>query len=217
MNKPKAIFCWSGGKDSCYAMMQAMQLGYRPKVLLNMMNENGKVSRSHGLPLEILKQQAGQMRLPLVTIPTSWSDYERNFSKILGKLKESYSLDYAVFGDIDLQPHRDWEEKICEAVNIKALLPLWKRNRKELMLEMLDSKIECMIVSCNTTMGEKYLGKTLTKKLTDELELKGIDPCGENGEFHTLVVNCPIFDRRISLPAYKTQTYNDYCFINWKI
>ena len=197
MNKPKAIFCWSGGKDSCYAMMQAMQLGYRPKVLLNMMNENGKVSRSHGLPLEILKQQAGQLRLPLVTIPTSWNDYERNFIEILGKLKESYKLDYAVFGDIDLQPHRDWEEKVSEASNIKALLPLWKRNRKELVLEMLDSKIECMIVSCNTTMGEKYLGKTLTKKLTDELELKGIDPCGENGEFHTLVLNCPLFNRRI--------------------
>jgi diphthine-ammonia ligase len=208
---------WSGGKDSCYAMMQAMQPGYQPNVLLNMLNENGKVSRSHGLPLEILKQQAGQMNLPLVALPTSWCDYERNFIEILGTLKESYRLDYAVFGDIDLQPHRDWEEKVCEAVNIKALLPLWKRNRRELVLEMLDFNIECMIVSCNTTMGEKYLGKTLTKKLTDELEQTGIDPCGENGEFHTLVVNCPIFDRRISLPAYEIQTYNDYCFINWKI
>ena len=211
------VCSWSGGKDSCYAMMQAMQLGYQSKVLLNMLNENRKVSRSHGLPLKILKQQATQMNLPLVAHPTSWSDYERNFIEILVTLKESYSLDCAVFGDIDLQLHRDWAEKNCEAVNIKALLPLWKRNRKELVLEMLDCNIECMIVSCNTTMGEKYLGKTLTNKLTDELELTGIDPCGENGEFHTLVVNCPIFDRRISLPAYKTQTYNDYCFINWKI
>jgi len=208
---------WSGGKDSCYAMMQAMQLGYQSKVLLNVLNENGKVSRSHGLPLEILKQQAGQMSLPLVAIPTSWNDYERNYIETLGMLTKSYRLEYAVFGDIDLQPHRDWEEKVCEALNIKALLPLWKRNRKELVLKMLDCKIECMIVSCNITMGEKYLGKTLTKKLTDELELTGIDSCGENGEFHTLVVNCPLFNQRISLPAYETQTYNDYCFINWKI
>jgi len=160
---------WSGGKDSCYAMMQAMQLGYQPKVLLNMLNENGKVSRSHGLPLEILKQQAGQMNLPLVTIPTSWNDYERNYIKKLRQLKESYKLESAVFGDIDLQLHRDWEEKVCEASNIKALLPLWKRNRKELVLEMLDSKIVCMIVSCNTTMGEKYLGKMLSKELIDAL------------------------------------------------
>lgn len=76
---------WSGGKDSCYTMMQAMQLGYQPKVLLNMVNENGKVSRSHGLPLEILKQQAGQMRLPLVTLPTSWSDYEMITVLLTGK------------------------------------------------------------------------------------------------------------------------------------
>ncbi|NQU81268.1 MAG: diphthine--ammonia ligase [Bacteroidetes bacterium] len=206
---------WSGGKDSCYAMMQAMQLGYQPKVLLNMLNENGKVSRSHGLPLEILKQQAGQMNLPLVTIPTSWNDYERNYIKKLRQLKESYKLESAVFGDIDLQLHRDWEEKVCEASNIKALLPLWKRNRKELVLEMLDSKIVCMIVSCNTTMGEKYLGKMLSKELIDELEQIGIDTCGENGEFHTLVVNCPLFKRRISLPTIDIQTYNDYCFINW--
>lgn len=197
--------------------MQTMQLGYRPKVLLNMMNENGKVSRSHGLPLEILKQQTTQMNLPLIAIPTLWNDYEKNFVEILEQLKESYKIDYAVFGDIDLQPHRDWEEKVCKAADIKAILPLWKRNRKELVLGILDCKIECMIVSCNTTMGEKYLGKTLTKKLTDELELTGIDPCGENGEFHTLVVNCPLFNRRISLPAHETQTYNDYCFINWKI
>ena len=208
---------WSGGKDSCYATVRAMQLGYQPKVLLNMLNENGKVSRSHGLPLEILKQQATQMNLPLVTIPTSWSDYEMNFIEILRTLKKSYRLDYAVFGDIDLQPHRDWEEKVCEAADIKAILPLWKRNRKELVSEMFDDKIECIIVSCNTTMREIYLGKTLTKKLTEDLELTGIDPCGENGEFHTLVVNCPLFNGGRSLPAYDIQTYNDYCFINWKI
>ncbi|MBA7700391.1 hypothetical protein ES703_109105 [subsurface metagenome] len=152
-----------------------------------------------------------------VALPASWSDYEKEYIEILGTLKKSYRLDYAVFGDIDLQAHRDWEEKVCEAINIKALLPLWKRNRKELVSEMLDCNIECMIVSCNTTMGEKYLGKMLTKHLTDELELAGIDPCGENGEFHTLVVNCPLFKRRISLSAYEIQTYNDYCFINWKI
>lgn len=213
----KFICSWSGGKDSCYATMQAIKHGYQPKVLLNMLNENGKVSRSHGLPLKILTQQATQMNLPLVTIPTSWNDYERNFVEILGTLKNSYKLNYAVFGDIDLQPHRDWEEKVCEVADIKAILPLWKRNRKELVQEMLDCDIECIIVSCNTTMGEKYLGKTLTKKLIDELELTGIDPCGENGEFHTLVVNCPLFNRRISLPANEFITYNDYCFINWKI
>ena len=82
---------------------------------------------------------------------------------------------------------------------------------------MLDSKIECMIVSCCTVMGENYLGKILTQELIEKIESAGIDPCGENGEFHTLVINCPLFSQSIILPPYETQTYNDYCFINWKI
>ncbi len=214
--KNKILCSWSGGKDSCYALIKAIQLGYEPKVLLNMMNENGEISRSHGLTLAILKQQAIQMKLPLIAIPTTWNDYESNFIDALKNIKEKYNIDCAVFGDIDLQPHRDWEEKVCKEANIKALLPLWKQNRKELILEMFDSNIESMIVSCNTTMGEKYLGKILTKPLVEELEDMGIDACGENGEFHTVVVNCPLFEKEITLPTFELQTINDYCFINWK-
>ncbi|MBI4929322.1 MAG: diphthine--ammonia ligase [Bacteroidetes bacterium] len=210
------VCSWSGGKDSCFALMQVIQQGYIPSVLLNMMNKNGKVSRSHGLPLEILLEQAEQMQLPLMAVPASWNDYENIFIDTLNKLKLEYKLDASVFGDIDLQAHRDWEEKVCYAASIKAILPLWKRNRKELVFEMLDDGIECMIVSCNVVMGEKYLGRMLTSELVDELESISIDPCGENGEFHTLVVNCPLFTNRISIPQYTVNTHKDYCFINWK-
>jgi uncharacterized protein (TIGR00290 family) len=207
---------WSGGKDSCYAMMQAMANGFEPKVVLNMMNENGKVSRSHGLPLAILKQQAQKMELPLEAVSATWGDYEAKFIQILKTLKAKFNLDAAVFGDIDLQPHKDWEEKVCEAASLQAILPLWQQDRMTLVHEMLDSGITTMIVSCNTTMGEKYLGEILTKELAQELQLKGIDPCGENGEFHTLVLNCPLFSSAIELPNFTKITYNEYCFIVWE-
>jgi uncharacterized protein (TIGR00290 family) len=207
---------WSGGKDSCYAMMQAMANGFEPKVVLNMMNENGKVSRSHGLPLAILKQQAQKMELPLEAVSATWGDYEAKFIQILKTLKAKFNLDAAVFGDIDLQPHKDWEEKVCEAASLQAILPLWQQDRMTLVHEMLDSGITTMIVSCNTTMGEKYLGQILTKELAQELQLKGIDPCGENGEFHTLVLNCPLFSSAIELPNFTKITYNEYCFIVWE-
>ncbi|SHI99028.1 Dph6-related ATP pyrophosphatase [Flavobacterium terrae] len=210
------VTSWSGGKDSCYAMMQAVAQGLKPKVLLNMMNENGQVSRSHGLPLSILKQQAQKMNLPIVTIPATWNEYEAKYIKALQEIKTEFELDAAVFGDIDLQPHRDWEEKVCNAAGIKAVLPLWQQNRIDLVNEMLANGIETMIVSCNIQMGEGYLGKIMTKELAQELEAKGIDSCGENGEFHTMVINCPLFSEPIILPEYTKQIYKDYCFIVWE-
>jgi diphthine-ammonia ligase len=207
---------WSGGKDSCYAMMLAITNGFIPKVVLNMMNENGKVSRSHGLPLAILNQQAQKMKLPLEAVPATWGDYETTFIQTLKNLKAKFNLDAAVFGDIDLQPHKDWEDKVCEAASLQAILPLWQQDRMALVHEMLDSGITTMIVSCNTIMGEKYLGEILTKELAQELQLKGIDPCGENGEFHTLVLNCPLFSSAIELPNFTKITYNEYCFIVWE-
>ncbi|MES2811406.1 MAG: diphthine--ammonia ligase [Bacteroidota bacterium] len=210
------VTSWSGGKDSCYAMMKAVELGMIPKVLLNMMNENGKVSRSHGLPLSILNQQAEKMHLPIVTIPATWNEYEAKFIDTLQSLKTDFNLDAAVFGDIDLQPHRDWEEKVCKAAELETILPLWQQNRIDLVNAMIAGGIETMIVSCNTQMGESYLGRIMTPALADELEAKGIDSCGENGEFHTMVINCSLFSEAIRLPKYTVQTYNDYCFVVWE-
>ena len=210
------VTSWSGGEDSCYAMMQATQQGFIPKVLLNMMNENGKVSRSHGLPLSILNQQAQKMGLPMEGIPATWGDYEAKFIAVLKTLKAKYDLEAAVFGAIDLQSHKDWEVEVCAAASLKAILPLWQQDRIFLVNQMLENGIETMIVSCNTMMGEQYLGKILTKELAQELHEKGIDPCGENGEFHTLVINCPLFSGKIELLAFTKSTYKNYCFIVWQ-
>ena len=210
------VTSWSGGKDSCYAMMLAVKQGLIPKVVLNMMNENGKVSRSHGLPLSILEQQASKMQLPLAVIPASWANYEEKFIEVLKELKVKYNLDAAVFGDIDLQAHKDWEDKVCEAASLKAILPLWKQDRLVLVNEMIDRGIVTMIVSCNNEMGQGYLGKILTKELANELQRNGIDPCGENGEFHTMVINCPLFYEPIVLPEYTKETYDSYCFLVWE-
>jgi diphthamide synthase (EF-2-diphthine--ammonia ligase) len=73
-----------------------------------------------------------------------------------------------------------------------------------------------MIVSCNTEMGETYLGRMLSNELVLELQQLGIDPCGENGEFHTVVINCPLFLEPIVLPRYRKKTYDSYCFLVWE-
>ena len=212
MNNNKALCSWSGGKDSCFALMKAQQQGYCPSVLLNVLNEKGKISRSHGIPAEILQSQAKAANLPIELISSSWQDYQPNFITALQKLKQDYGVEYAVFGDIDLQAHRDWEEMVCEKVGITAVLPLWKEDRKQLVNQMLQSGIKTMIVSCNTLMGERFLGKTLTPALVEELEAIGVDPCGEDGEFHTLVLNCPLFKKGIEVTVTGNLLHEEFWF-----
>jgi diphthine-ammonia ligase len=211
MNK-NSLCSWSGGKDSCFALMRAMQSGYTPKVLLNVLNEEGKISRSHGIPSAILQAQAAAALLPVHLISSSWDEYEKKFTAALSQLKEQYQLTHAVFGDIDLQPHRDWEETVCHNAGLKAILPLWQQNRKELVMQMLDAGIETMIVSCNEVMGESFIGRVMTSSLVDELEAMDVDACGENGEFHTLVLNCPLFSNRVGVKVNRKLLHNQYWF-----
>jgi len=208
----RAVVSWSGGKDSCYAVIKAMQQGYTPVILLNVLNEEGSFSRSHRIPKLILETQAKLFQIPILLITASWQEYEMKFTNALKTLKEEYKLYAAVFGDIDLQAHRDWEEKVCAAAGLEAVLPLWQIDRKTLVLEMLQSGIKTMIVSCNEVMGEHFLGKQLTPELIAELEALGIDPCGENGEFHTLVTDCKLFQKPMPVKVIQKLKHENYWF-----
>jgi len=217
IKKGTNIACsWSGGKDSCYSLMQAVKAGAILKVVLNMMNENGKISRSHGLSVPILRQQAAAMNVPLFAKPSTWDDYETNFVQAIDELRASYSIEAMVFGDIDLEPHRQWEEKVCRQGGIQALLPIWQQDRKELVMNMLNERIVAMIVSCNEVLGERFLGRLLDTDLVDELEAMGVDVCGENGEFHTVVLDCPLFRAPIQVPSYRKECHKGYHFLCWE-
>jgi diphthine-ammonia ligase len=206
---------WSGGKDSCYALMKAVENGAIPKVLLNVMNEDGKISRSHGLPASILQQQAAALGVPLLSVASSWAAYEKTFTDTLNILKSEYEIECMVFGDIDLDAHREWEEKVCRAAGLVAALPLWKRERKTLLLEMLANGIQTMIVSCNLQLGEAFLGRMLDHELIPELEAKGVDVCGEGGEFHTVVIDCPLFQQPVNLPPSYKIRHEEYYFLQY--
>ncbi|WP_242205127.1 Dph6-related ATP pyrophosphatase [Aestuariivivens insulae] len=208
---------WSGGKDSCYAFYKAVALGYKPTLLLNVMNETGERSRSHGISKEILQAQASALGVPIHFFNSTWEAYETNYIKNLKLLTETYSLSHAVFGDIDIEAHKQWEEKVSGAANLKAVLPLWQGNRRQLVLDMITAGIEAIIVSCNQDLGEAFLGKTIDIALVETLEAMGIDACGENGEFHTLVVNAPFFKNRIDVQVQKKESHKDYYFANLRL
>ncbi|BDD06923.1 Dph6-related ATP pyrophosphatase [Aureibacter tunicatorum] len=209
----KCIASWSGGKDSCFALVKAIQNGYEAVGLLNMMNENGQISRSHAIPGEVLERQAAVLELPIYKVPSTWGDYESKYIKELKDIKSENYYETVVFGDIDLEPHREWEEKVSAQADVVAYLPLWLKDRKELVYEMIDSGVEAIIVSCNTDLGIDFLGRKITRELVSELEARGVDACGENGEYHTLVVNAPIFKKKIDVSFGEKLVHGNYCFI----
>ena len=211
-NNNNSACSWSGGKDSCYALMQAIKNGYTPSVLLNVLNEKAEISRSHGIPPGILQLQAKAAGLPITLIASSWTDYEVNFTSALCRLKEEYELSFAVFGDIDLQPHREWEERVCANAGLTALLPLWQQEREELVMQMIASGIKAIIVSCNETLGPDFLGRLIDEQCLTDLKKAGVDVCGENGEFHTLVIDCPLFSTAVNVEVKEKIKHEKYWF-----
>ncbi|WP_299441011.1 diphthine--ammonia ligase [uncultured Aquimarina sp.] len=208
---------WSGGKDSCYAMHIALDKGYKPSVLLNVLNEYGDRSRSHGIPKEILEAQAKSMKLPIHFFESTWNDYERLYIQNLKSLTNKYDLKSAVFGDIDIQSHRDWEEKVSNAAGLQAILPIWQQSRKQLVIDMIDYGIEAIIVSCNKILGPDFLGRAINRELIKDLEALDVDACGENGEYHTLVVNAPLFKERLMINVIDKEISSNYNFATLEI
>ena len=115
---------WSGGKDCTLAHYLAQKEGYEPKALFSMCKESENMSRSHGLPIAFLEAQGKSMGLPCVFGYASWGDYEASFVKQLAIFKEE-GIEYGVFGDMDLEAHRKWQEMVCEKVAMKKPLCLY--------------------------------------------------------------------------------------------
>lgn len=185
MNK-KAFCSWSGGKDSALALKRANESGYAVTHLLTMFDETGVLSRSHSVSLDVMRAQADALGLELITPRASWQSYETVFVEELRRLK-ARNFEAAIFGDIDLQAHRDWEEKVCARAEITAVLPLWNEKRLGLVDEFLREGFRSVVICVN----EKFLDKSFCGRVFDRQFIKdlpeNVDACGENGEFHTFV------------------------------
>jgi len=115
---------WSGGKDSCFACYQAAQNGLEVRYLVNMMDEVGKWSWIHRFSTELLEQQSQAIGIPLVHRRSTMPTYEADFKNVILDLKKN-GIEGGVFGDIDLDEHREWVERICRQADITPHLPLW--------------------------------------------------------------------------------------------
>jgi diphthine-ammonia ligase len=203
----RRLFCsWSGGKDAYLALQRAVAAGGKPEVLLCMAHEDGLRSRGHGLPLPLREGQAAALNLRLVTRVTTWDDYEATYIAALHELRAA-GLQGGVFGDIDLEPHREWVEHVCAAAGMACHLPLWLEPRVPLIEELLAGGARSTIVAVDAKrLDERFLGLELTLDLVAELEELGVDACGEEGEFHTFVTAAPLFSGPVPLTWHGNET-----------
>jgi len=200
---------WSGGKESALATYKAICQGHEVLYLLNFISEDGERSRSHGTKAGVLALQAEAIGIPLVQVKTSWGDYEQNFKKAVRQLKDK-GIEGGVFGDIDLEEHREWVEKVCGEVDIKAFLPLWGAKPEKLIDELLELKFKAIVVA--TRLDGTLLGKILDKALVKQMCSLGSDPCGESGEYHTFVSRGPIFRKALKVAAGRSTKIDDMWF-----
>lgn len=189
---------WSGGKDSCLALFKAKELGYNPVKLLTMFGLE-EISSSHRLDEKMIKAQAESIGIDYIIGKSGFDEYEKIFVSNLNKFKEQ-GINYGIFGDIDLEEHKQWEDRVCKSAGMEAVLPHWKRDRKEIVKEFINLGFKAKIVVVNTTMiSTKFLGQDLSFSLIEEIENAGADPCGENGEYHTVVYDGPIFKNPVDI------------------
>ncbi len=212
----EAFVSWSGGKDSCLACYRAIVSGINVRYLLNMITEDGQWSRSHGLSTELLRVQAKALGIPLVQKQTTKASYETDFKNTLLAFQQG-GITEGVFGDIDFNEHRQWIDRVCSAGGLTPLFPLWEQDQEEILKDFIRSGFESVVVATRADLlGEEWLGRKVDAAfLTDLKELgktRSITLCGEAGEYHTFVINGPLFSRRIEIQEASKELKDGHWF-----
>jgi diphthine-ammonia ligase len=208
----KVFSSWSGGKECALATYKAISQGHEVLYLLNFISEDGQRSRSHGIKASVVALQAEAIGIPIIQVKTSWENYEENFKKVVRELKDR-GIEGGVFGDMDLEEHREWVLRVCSEVGIKAFLPLWGINAEKLIEELLKLKFKAIVVA--TRLDETFLGKVLDKALVKQISKLGSHPCGENGEYHTFITGGPIFRKVLKVTRGESKKIDNVWF--WEI
>jgi uncharacterized protein (TIGR00290 family) len=192
---------WSGGKDSALAFRElSRDRHYEVRSLLTTVTEGYDRISMHGVRIPLLDQQAKALRLPLVKVPIPQSANNEQYES---KMREALAHERAngvttvAFGDIFLEDIRRYREEKLSQVGMKAIFPIWKRDTRELALEFINAGFRAILTCVDSKqLDSSFVGRTFDRSLLEDLPSK-VDPCGENGEFHTFVYSGPIFSKPI--------------------
>jgi diphthine-ammonia ligase len=214
---PWVFTSWSGGKDSCLACYQAGVSRLEVRYLVNMVTEDGKRSWTHGQSAELLQVQSQAIGIPLIQRRTTMNNYENEFKDVLLALGQE-GISGGVFGDIDLDEHRQWIERVCHEAKIAPYLPLWGQAQEKVLRDFIDLGFEAVVVVAKADLfGEEWLGRKVDlnflKHLDELRQEESITLCGEAGEYHTFVTDGPLFKKRMEIQETNKVLTEGYWFL----
>ena len=198
----KVLFTWSGGKDSVLALYE-LQItdDYEVAALLTTLTQDYNRISMHGVRSILLERQANSLGVPIekvyISKNSSNEEYEVKMKEVLQKYLTAGVLS-VVFGDIFLEDLRKYREDNLSKIGMKAVFPIWKRDTIELAHEFIDLGFKAVITCVDSNVLDKiFIGRFFDEQFLSELPAN-VDPCGENGEFHSFVYDGPIFQKKVS-------------------
>ncbi len=198
----KSYLNWSSGKDAALALYKLQQDSeYSVEKIVTTVNTEFNRISMHGIRTELLIKQAENIGLPLHQIKlhgeVSMEEYNKVMEMETNKLLDE-GFTHSVFGDIFLEDLKRYREKHLEEIGLQAVFPLWKQNTEKLLEEFISKGFKAIVVCVNTDkLDRSFCGRMLDQDFLNDLP-KDVDPCGENGEFHTFVFDGPIFKKPIN-------------------
>ena len=198
----KVLFTWSGGKDSAMALCELKKTrAYEISALLTTVTKKYDRISMHGVQTILLEQQAESLGLPLdriyISENSSNEEYEAKMRDKLVFYKDRGILS-VVFGDIFLEDLRKHREENLSKIGMNGIFPIWKRDTAELAYKFIDSGFKAVITCIDSNILDKsFAGRIFDRKFLSDLP-SAVDPCGENGEFHSFVFDGPVFRKKIS-------------------
>jgi uncharacterized protein (TIGR00290 family) len=216
MSRPKALISWSSGKDSAFALHEVRRASEFEIVgALTTVTETFERVAIHGVRQEILRAQCAAAGLPQRVVPIPYPCPNEIYEARIGEAVAQAVADgvsHMIFGDLYLADIRAYREQKLAGTGITPVFPLWQRPTRELAQAMIASGLEAYIATVDMKMlPAEFAGRKFNAQLLADLP-DGIDPCGENGEFHTCVVAGPMFSRRLPVTTGKRVQRDGYAY-----
>lgn len=200
---------WSGGKDCCLATYRAQKAGHRIRRLASIVTEHSGEVWPHRIPPQVVELQAEALGIPLTRTVTTVDTYNDSYRNMLTTFRAE-GITGGVFGDVSVgnylaEKHLNWVKSVCEPAGITPVMPLWDEGRASLLTDLIDSGFTAIIIVVDDArLGREWLGRKLNHETLSELRARAeASPSGQVGYYHTLVIDGPIFAKRLEITEFE--------------